>query len=35
MATHYRITDPLCKDKDKGMVPGDVGVAGRNFSELS
>lgn len=25
MATHFRITDPLCKDKM--MVPGDVGVA--------
>lgn len=33
MATHFRITDPLCKDKM--MVPGDVGVAGKNLVEIS
>lgn len=34
MAVHYRIADPMCKDEDKGMVPGDVGVAGENLFEI-
>ena len=35
MSVHFRITDPLCNDEDKGMVPGDVGAAGKNLSETS
>jgi hypothetical protein len=32
MAIHYRITDPL--SKNKVMEPGDVAVAGKDFSSF-
>ena len=34
MAVHYRIADPMCKHEDKGMVPGDVGIAGKDLFEF-
>jgi hypothetical protein len=33
MAAHFRINDPLCKDK--WMVPGDIAVAGKNSFRFS